>query len=119
MILPLLFAVGLALVHLFSGKLRFLNTTPRSIWLSIGSGVSVAYVFVHILADLSEAQETIQGVVGEGLAFLEHYIYLVALLGVTVFYGLERAAKVSRQRNQKAGKGDVNLAVIVLQEQCY
>jgi hypothetical protein len=110
--LSAILAVILALVHLFSGKLGFLDSTPRSIWLSISSGVSVAYVFIHILPELSEAQETIRGVVGNTLTFLEHHVYLVALLGLAVFYGLERAAKVSRQRNQKAGKGDVTEAGI-------
>lgn len=109
-ILSGLLAVGLAVVHLFSGKLRFLDATPRSIWLSGASGVSVAYVFVHILPDLSEAQETIARTLDQGFAFLEHHVYIVALLGLAVFYGLERAAKVSRQRNQKAGEGDVTEA---------
>lgn len=57
--LSAIFAVTLALIHLYSGKLRFLNTMPRSRWLSMASGVSVAYVFIHILPDLSEQQETI------------------------------------------------------------
>jgi hypothetical protein len=95
-----LFAIALALIHIFAGKLRFLEVTPRSIWLSFASGVSVAYIFVHILPELSKAQETVTGAVGETPAFLEHHVYLL-------FYGLERAALVSRQRNQKAGKGDV------------
>jgi hypothetical protein len=102
-----IFAIAFALIHLFAGKLRFLETTPRSIWLSFASGVSVAYVFVHILPELSQAQETITGAVGEALSFLEHHVYLLALLGLAIFYGLERAAIVSRQRNQKEGKGDV------------
>ncbi|MBD2199552.1 MULTISPECIES: hypothetical protein [Calothrix] len=100
-------AIALAIVHLFSGKLRFLHYTPRSRWLSFGSGVSVAYVFVHILPELSQAQETLQNSLDTGLAFLEHHVYLVALVGLAVFYGLERFAKKSRQRNQKTGKGDV------------
>jgi len=107
LILSGLLAVSLALVHIFSAKLRFLDVTPRSIWLSSASGVSVAYVFVHILPELSEAQETIRRALNEELAFLEHHVYLVALLGLAVFYGLERAAKISRQRNRKAGEGDV------------
>ncbi len=37
---------------------------------------------------------------------------VMALLGLAVFYGLERAAKVSRQRNRKAGKEDVTEAGI-------
>lgn len=108
--LSAILAVALALVHLYSGKLRFLDATPRSIWLSIGSGVSVAYIFVHILPELSQAQETVKKTLNGGFAFLEHHVYLVALLGLSVFYGLERLAKVSRQRNQKAGKGDVTEA---------
>lgn len=105
-------AVGLAIIHLFSGQLRFLKSTPRSRWLSIGSGVSVAYVFVHILPDLSDAQETIQQGLNPELAFLEHHVYLVALLGLSIFYGLERAAKVSRKRSQEAGNGDVTSAEV-------
>ncbi|MBD2307775.1 hypothetical protein H6G17_20100 [Chroococcidiopsis sp. FACHB-1243] len=48
---------------------------------------------VHILPELSKAQETIQRVVGKTLAFLEHHVYLMVLLGLVVFYGLERMAK--------------------------
>jgi hypothetical protein len=105
-------AIALALIHLFAGTVRSLNTAPRSRWLSFGGGVSVAYVFVHILPDLSEAQETInqaldQTTANQTLSFLEHHIYLVALFGITAFYGLERAAMVSRQRNQELGRGDI------------
>lgn len=100
-------AIALVIVHLFSGKLRFLRATPRSRWLSFGSGVSVAYVFVHILPELSQAQVTLQSSVNIELAFLEHHVYLVALLGLAVFYGLERFATQSRQHSQKIGKGDV------------
>ncbi|MEA5626787.1 hypothetical protein [Nostoc sp. UHCC 0251] len=100
-------AIALAIIHLFSGKLQFIRAKPRSRWLSFGSGVSVAYVFVHILPELSKAQITLQSSLNIGLAFLEHHVYLVALLGLAVFYGLERFANKSRQRNQKAGKGDV------------
>ncbi|MEA5602359.1 hypothetical protein [Nostoc sp. UHCC 0252] len=100
-------AIALAIIHLYSGKLQFIRAKPRSRWLSFGSGVSVAYVFVHILPELSKAQITLQSSLNIGLAFLEHHVYLVALLGLAVFYGLERFANNSRQRNQKAGKGDV------------
>jgi zinc transporter ZupT len=107
-----LFAVGLAIVHLFSGRLRWLDVVPRSRWLSFASGVSVAYVFVHLLPELNLAQETIANNLGSALLFLEHHVYLVALLGLAVFYGLERWAKVSRQQNRRAGKGDVTEAKV-------
>lgn len=46
-------AIGLALFHLYASKL-FLDVIPRSRWLSMASGVSVAYVSVHLLPDLNE-----------------------------------------------------------------
>ena len=50
-------AVGvLAVVHLFAAHLRFLRGVPRSRWLSIAGGVSVAYVFVHLLPELAESR---------------------------------------------------------------
>lgn len=104
--LPALFAFGLALAHFFSSKLRFLHIIPRSRWLSVAGGVSVAYVFVHIFPELSQQQEELEQTGGFIIGFLEHHVYLVALLGFAVFYGLERIAKVSRQRNRKSGEGD-------------
>lgn len=102
-----LLAVGLALIHLFSGRLRLLRAAPRSRWLSSGGGVSVAYVFVHVLPDLSEAQTTVRESLSAELTFLEHHVYLLALLGLAVFYGLERAAKLSRRQNQVMDNRDV------------
>lgn len=99
-----LFAMGLAIIHLYAGKLRFLDTIPRSRWLSMASGVSVAYVFIHLLPELSKRQEAIAktGV----LAFLENHTYLIALLGLAMFYGLERAVKESQEQNEKSGEED-------------
>lgn len=102
----------LALVHIFAGKLRFLESTPRSAWLSAAGGVSVAYVFVHLLPDLSEAQETISEAVGEGLSLLEHHVYLIALVGLVVFYGLERTVVTSWKRQRGAGSEDATGAGI-------
>jgi hypothetical protein len=100
-------ATGLALIHILGGRLRFLNVIPRSRWLSGASGVSVAYVFVHILPDLAASQETIRAAAGRSLGFLEHHVYLLALLGMMVFYGLERLAKRSRSAGDQRGEGDI------------
>jgi hypothetical protein len=104
---------GLAVVHLFSGKLRFLEGTPRSIWLSMAGGISVAYVFVHLLPDLAEEQQAIREAVGETFSFLEYHVYLVALVGLATFYGLERAAKISRRRRRTVDKEDSTEAGII------
>ncbi len=107
-LISLLALAGLVAVHLFSDRLRFLDGTPRSIWLSVAGGISVAYVFVHLLPELAEGQEVIAEALegGEGLAFLESHVYLVALVGLAVFYGLDRLATTSRRREREAGKED-------------
>ncbi|ACK72492.1 conserved hypothetical protein [Gloeothece citriformis PCC 7424] len=97
-----LFAVGLALIHLYCGKLRFLDEIPRSRWLSIAGGVSVAYVFVHILPDLSDRQTHLSDL--KVLSFIEYHVYLMALLGLIVFYGLEKLVKSSRKPEKEIGK---------------
>ncbi|WP_414545247.1 hypothetical protein [Nostoc sp. CCY0012] len=66
-------------------------------------------MFVHILPELSEAQVTLQSSLNIRLDFLEHYVYLVALLGLAVFYGLERFANKSRQCSQKSVVADTSV----------
>ena len=97
---------GLALVHLFSGRLGFREIGPRSGWLSFAGGVSVAYVFVHLLPELEEHQRVIAEALGHGLDFLHHHVYLLALLGLALFYGLQRVTVASRRHERVAGRED-------------
>lgn len=108
MVLTLTFVsvVSFILIHLFIAKLRFLSGIPRSRWLSIAGGISVAYVFLHLLPELGEHQEVIAGATDESLAFLENHVYLIALLGLTVFYGLDRLALISRKRPDEQLRDD-------------
>ncbi len=102
-LLTLGMAVLLAGAHLLAGKLRFLKGIPRNAWLSFAGGVSVAYVFVHILPELKESQEAIaEADTAAWLGFLEHHAYLMALLGLTLFYGLERAALMDRPGGRRS-----------------
>jgi hypothetical protein len=98
-------ALALAAVHAVVPAMRFLSGTPRSVWLSIAGGVSVAYVFVHLLPELAAGQEdlgrALRDVVrdspsGGGVRFAERHVYLIALTGLTAFYGLDKLAKRSR-----------------------
>lgn len=96
-------AAAFALIHLLGARFDFLRTLPRSIWLSIAGGVSVAYVFVHILPDLARHQQGIDRLAGAGpLAAIESHVWVVALAGLAAFYGIERLA---RRRPRDAGEG--------------
>jgi hypothetical protein len=93
-------ALGFAAIHLLGRTMRFLRTTPRSVWLSAAGGVSVAYVFVHILPELDHHQDLLNawsdrlGLSGPS----ERYIYYVSLVGLAAFYGLESVARLSARR---------------------
>lgn len=100
----------LALIHVFATKIRALDIVPRSRWLSGASGISVAYVFIHILPDLAEQQVTLRKAAGAALEFLEHPAYLLALLGMVVFYGLRHDHKM---RYRRYGRWLLGAAVIV------
>ncbi|HYD76496.1 hypothetical protein [Ramlibacter sp.] len=99
-------ALVFALVHVGARRLAFLSRRPRSIWLSLGGGVSVAYVFLQLLPELHEGQHAVRESVGLRLGSTESEIYLVTLAGLTIFYGLERLAAASRRSVREAGGGD-------------
>ncbi|THH39429.1 hypothetical protein [Neolewinella litorea] len=102
MLVPSLISiVVLVLVHLFVSRLG-LSGIPRSKWLSLGGGISVTYIFLHVLPEFAEYQEMFaEHTSDDVLNFMEHHIYGFALLGLVAFYALERAAKRSKQSHRE------------------
>lgn len=99
------FALGLALVHLFSAHLLVAGAIPRSRWLSLSGGVSVGYVFVHLLPEVQavhlfvDRSDTV-------LAAIEGHVYVIALLGFTTFYGLERYVRCNAEGSDQTDPGN-------------
>lgn len=87
-------AIILSVTHLTVNQLTFLRGVPRSKWLSIAGGISVTYIFIHVLPELEKWQQEFMGGREEG--FLKHHLYIVALLGLVVFFCIERQARLSR-----------------------
>lgn len=104
-----LVAMFFVLVHVFGRRLSFLSRTPRSAWLSAAGGISVAYVFLHLLPQLHEGHHTVQrqAWMSQGRSG----VYLVALGGLVLFYGLERLAAGSSAHRPAAGTGAGAFAV--------
>lgn len=98
-LLGLFASLGLAIIHLFASKLRFLDVIPRSRWLSFAGGVSIAYALVHLLPELEKYASIIAGA-GEASAW-EHGLYLLTLAGLVVFYGLEKLAERSPSNEEE------------------
>jgi hypothetical protein len=90
-----------AAVHLFAGRLRFISMRPRSRWLSFAGGVSVAYVFVHLLPEAAHLSDELDVPALPGSP-----IYLLALVGVVSFYGLERWVIRSQSGRSGHGRGE-------------
>ena len=106
-LLALPLVLGFALIHLLIGRLGFLDALPRSRWLSAAGGVAVAYVFLHVLPELALHTGTFAKSLALSEERAEALVYLLALAGLATFYGLERAAKVSRARSRRGGGDDM------------
>ncbi|MBX7535680.1 hypothetical protein K3175_08395 [Qipengyuania sp. GH1] len=93
------FAMALAFcaVHFFVGHLEWLARTPRSKWLSFAGGVAVGYVFLHILPELGSHSVTFERATGLPAMMAESLVNTLALAGLVLFYGLERALSRSRE----------------------
>ena len=97
-------ALVLASVHVVTPGLVAFEALPRPPVLSFGSGVSVAYVFVHLFPEVDHASDTLSA--GDS-AFIPFGlpIYAVVLLGFVGFYGLEQFVRRTRAAGQ-GGPGD-------------
>ncbi|PYZ95536.1 hypothetical protein CR205_18575 [Alteribacter lacisalsi] len=105
-LISLLCVIGFILIHLFSRYVTFLQKVPRSKVLSVAGGVSIAYVFMYILPKLNAYDETLAEAEFQVLGIGQYHVYLVAMAGLTLFYGLERTARVheaNRDREEAEG----------------
>lgn len=102
----------LSLTHIFVTKLK-LSGIPRSKWLSIAGGISVTYIFLDAFPELQDYQMHVNSKALSIPGFEEMEIYLIGLLGLTFFYGLENKTRESQQsgRESESGNEKKNLGV--------
>ena len=72
--------------------------------LSFASGMSVSYVFLDLLPDLSQRQATIDAL--GILSLLDRHVYILALLGLVVAFWIETASRESRRQRRRSGGPD-------------
>ena len=106
--LPLAAALVLALIYVLGHAASDGGAVHRRRWwMSAAAGASVAYVFVDILPELGAGHRAVVGRAGENVLFAEQRVYVVALLGFVVFYGLEHMVLASRAEGRgRRGRGD-------------
>ncbi len=77
-------------IFYFGGALRLPEGRHHRRLLSFGAGVSVAYVFVHLLPDLETARVVfVQSTSHISLPFRDLSVNLAAMIGFLAFYSLE------------------------------
>ncbi|MBN1510088.1 MAG: hypothetical protein JW955_24795 [Sedimentisphaerales bacterium] len=90
-------ALLLAAVFLLGGKLQAHRHRWRRAGISAAAGASMAYVFVQLMPELSEAGKVYVGTpVMNVLGLAEAHVYVAALAGFVFFYGLEHMVAWSR-----------------------
>jgi zinc transporter ZupT len=100
-------AMGFVAIHFFSRYLPFLDSAPRSRLLSAAGGISVAYVFIHLLPELNKHNEVLdRNIQSDALKFFENHTYIVAMIGLAIFYGMERMVKISKKKQQEQNNVD-------------
>jgi hypothetical protein len=101
-----LVALALAALHLLAGQVAVLRSVPRSRLLSLASGASVAYVFVHLLPEVAARQLAVVEAAGRSSIATalgrERVLFVAALVGFVAFYGLEQLA----HRSGASARGD-------------
>ena len=88
-------------VHLFVGKLHFLDREPRSKWLSFA-----AYVFMHLIPEIGAHELTFKEATGLPAPLAGSLVYALALAGLALFYGIERRLATSRHLNIEEQRPD-------------
>ena len=100
--------VLLCLTHLLAKEFR-LSGIPRSKWLSVAGGISVTYIFIRALPELKEFQEKFEESAGNEFSipgFEGVSLFVIALLGLVFFYGLENRAKKSVVSARQPDEGE-------------
>ncbi len=100
----LLTVLALAGVHAGAGTTSALRLRWQHRALSAASGVSVAYIFLDLIPALAEQQDLIDS--SGFLPGLERHVFVLALLGLTVAFWAETAARRSLRRRREEGTRD-------------
>lgn len=111
----LVFLVLLASPHFLAGHIRRLPFVPENETVSFGSGAAVAFVFLHTLPELAASGEQVGDILALEAGFVplrEIAVFLCALAGFLVFYGLEKTVRghVRRESAPPVGVYRLHLA---------
>lgn len=105
-------ALFFAAIYLFGGRLAYRpGQRGRRRFLSFAAGISVAYIFVHVLPMLQTIREIGMKSPSEfKMLFPEYSVYLWTMAGFLVFYGIETMVASPRQSPENCAGDDYGSA---------
>lgn len=90
-----LLGIFFIIIHLLANELIPADKIKRLRWLSFSGGLAVAYVFVYVLPSLHREQQQLKEY-GSTLT-MEVELYFIGLLGLLLFYGIEKIVSQAEQ----------------------
>ncbi len=62
---------------------------------SVGGGIAIAYVFIDLLPKLCSSNELVTKSIKAYIPYIEKHVYIMALLGFTLFYLVDKSKEFS------------------------
>jgi hypothetical protein len=111
----LIAAVIFAAIFFFGAWLRLPKKKQHRRLMSFAAGVSVAYVFIHLIPELQHASEAYISAKGHvHTPVTVYFVYLAAMIGFIVFYGLEHLVISSRSKAASKSTADKAITPVFL-----
>jgi hypothetical protein len=96
-------ALSLAIVHVSGFRLdHMFDRVSQLRWLSFAGGVSLSYVFLHLIPELEDQRVDISEHFRNILTLHSELVYLIALVGATLFFGLHRQTHSDERSEERA-----------------
>lgn len=100
--LSLAVITGFSVVHVFTNYIKFLSREPKNRVMSLVSGGSIAYVFLHLVPELTHYQEIAENAeLPLWMEKLDYVTYLATLAGIAFFYGINQLSEKSEEHNKR------------------
>lgn len=88
----------IATVHFLASYLNRKGVLFHSKFLSIGSGIAIAYVFIDLLPKLSRNEDNLKVFFDRFFPYMEHHVYIMAFLGFLLFFVVDRTENIVKNR---------------------
>lgn len=100
--LSLIIILGFVVIHIFTNYIKFLSRKPRNRLMSLVSGGSIAYVFLHLVPELTHYQEVAEKAnLPQWMENINYITYLATLAGLALFYAINQLSEKSQEHNKR------------------